>query len=158
MSRQEQADPVAKLSWRSLGMEEHVGRLYRTAAAAVGRIVRWKRGKSSPGSRALAGGHRSLRGACIGMGSIYRGKRLVNWDPVLKTALSDLEVVSEEEDGHLWHLKYPLRDGTGISSSQRPAGDHARDSAVAVHPDDERLPAPDRARVRLPLADRKHSR
>jgi valyl-tRNA synthetase len=46
-------------------------------------------------------------------GSIYRGKRLVNWDPVLKTALSDLEVVSEEEAGHLWHLRYPLRDGGG---------------------------------------------
>src|SRR6202012_5346059 len=55
-------------------------------------------------------------------GSIYRGKRLVNWDPVLKTALSDLEVVSEEEAGHLWHLKYPLSGGGGhlIVATTRP--------------------------------------
>src|ERR1700727_651970 len=46
-------------------------------------------------------------------GLIYRGKRLVNWDPVLLTALSDLEVQSEEEDGHLWHLRYPLENGSG---------------------------------------------
>ncbi len=46
-------------------------------------------------------------------GLIYRGKRLVNWDPVLLTALSDLEVLSTEEEGHLWHLRYPLEDGSG---------------------------------------------
>ena len=43
-------------------------------------------------------------------GLIYRGKRLVNWDPVLHTAVSDLEVISEEENGHLWHMRYPLID------------------------------------------------
>ena len=52
-------------------------------------------------------------------GLIYRGKRLVNWDPVLHTALSDLEVVAEEEQGHLWHLRYPLEDGSATSWSQR---------------------------------------
>ncbi|MGH8248341.1 MAG: class I tRNA ligase family protein, partial [Gammaproteobacteria bacterium] len=46
-------------------------------------------------------------------GLIYRGKRLVNWDPVLHTAISDLEVISEEEDGQLWHIRYPLADGAG---------------------------------------------
>ena len=46
-------------------------------------------------------------------GLIYRGKRLVNWDPELKTAVSDLEVESEEEDGFLWHIRYPLSDGSG---------------------------------------------
>jgi valyl-tRNA synthetase len=46
-------------------------------------------------------------------GLIYRGKRLVNWDPVLLTAISDLEVVSEEENGKLWHIRYPLTDGSG---------------------------------------------
>ncbi|MBZ4359541.1 class I tRNA ligase family protein, partial [Mycobacterium tuberculosis] len=46
-------------------------------------------------------------------GLIYRGKRLVNWDPVLLTAVSDLAVVSEEENGHLWHIRYPLVDGSG---------------------------------------------
>ncbi len=59
-------------------------------------------------------------------GLIYRGKRLVNWDPVLKTALSDLEVVAEEESGSLWHLRYPLSDGERIPRGRHhAAGDHA---------------------------------
>src|SRR6202000_562407 len=72
-------------------------------------------------------------------GLIYRGKRLVNWDPGLKTALSDLEVVSEEESGHLWHLRYPLVDGPGylVVATTRPET-MLGDAAVAVHPDDER--------------------
>ena len=60
-------------------------------------------------------------------GLIYRGKRLVNWDPVLLTAVSDLEVESEEEDGYLWHLRYPLADGSGPRRRRHHApGDHAR--------------------------------
>ncbi|MGD0491458.1 MAG: valine--tRNA ligase [Steroidobacteraceae bacterium] len=88
-------------------------------------------------------------------GSIYRGKRLVNWDPVLKTALSDLEVVSEEEAGHLWHLRYPLRDGGGylVVATTRPET-MLGDTAVAVHPDDERYRHLIGRQVRLPLADR----
>ncbi len=59
-------------------------------------------------------------------GLIYRGKRLVNWDPVLKTALSDLEVVAEEETGSLWHLRYPLSTGRWLSRGRdHPAGNHA---------------------------------
>ena len=55
-------------------------------------------------------------------GLIYRGQRLVNWDPVLHTAISDLEVVSEEEEGQLWHLRYPLADGSGyvVVATTRP--------------------------------------
>jgi valyl-tRNA synthetase len=55
-------------------------------------------------------------------GLIYRGKRLVNWDPVLKSAVSDLEVESEEEDGSLWHIRYPLEDGSGhlVVATTRP--------------------------------------
>ncbi|MGD8514406.1 MAG: class I tRNA ligase family protein, partial [Granulosicoccaceae bacterium] len=55
-------------------------------------------------------------------GLIYRGKRLVNWDPVLHTAVSDLEVISQEENGHLWHMRYPLVDGSGhvIVATTRP--------------------------------------
>src|SRR5262249_45375937 len=55
-------------------------------------------------------------------GLIYRGERLVNWDPVLKSAVSDLEVVSEEEDGSLWHIRYPLADGSGsvVVATTRP--------------------------------------
>jgi valyl-tRNA synthetase len=88
-------------------------------------------------------------------GSIYRGKRLVNWDPVLKTALSDLEVVSEEEAGHLWHLKYPLSGGGGylIVATTRPET-MLGDTAVAVHPDDERYRHLIGRQVRLPLAER----
>jgi valyl-tRNA synthetase (EC 6.1.1.9) len=72
-------------------------------------------------------------------GLIYRGKRLVNWDPVLHTAVSDLEVLSEEENGSLWHMRYPLSDGSGhlVVATTRPET-MLGDFAVAVHPDDER--------------------
>ncbi len=73
-------------------------------------------------------------------GLIYRGKRLVNWDPVLETAVSDLEVVHEEEEGHFWHICYPLADCPEqhvIIATTRPET-LLGDSAVAVHPDDER--------------------
>ena len=88
-------------------------------------------------------------------GLIYRGKRLVNWDPVLLTALSDLEVLSQEEDGHLWHLRYPLEDGNGhlVVATTRPET-LLGDAAVAVHPEDERYKALIGKRVRLPIADR----
>ena len=64
-------------------------------------------------------------------GLIYRGKRLVNWDPVLQSAVSDLEVESEEEDGFLWHIRYPLADGPQLVDGTAPAGGHhpARDHA-----------------------------
>jgi len=88
-------------------------------------------------------------------GLIYRGKRLVNWDPVLKTALSDLEVVAEEEVGSLWHLRYPLEDGDGflVVATTRPET-MLGDAAVAVHPDDERYRHLIGRRVRLPLTPR----
>ncbi|MDP9011010.1 MAG: valine--tRNA ligase [Pseudomonadota bacterium] len=88
-------------------------------------------------------------------GLIYRGKRLVNWDPVLKTALSDLEVVAEEESGSLWHLRYPLSEGPGylVVATTRPET-MLGDAAVAVHPDDERYRHLIGRKVRLPLADR----
>ncbi|HTX05395.1 MAG TPA: valine--tRNA ligase, partial [Steroidobacteraceae bacterium] len=88
-------------------------------------------------------------------GLIYRGKRLVNWDPVLLTALSDLEVQSEEEEGHLWHLRYPLEDGSGhvVVATTRPET-MLGDSAVAVNPDDERYRHLIGKRLRLPLAER----
>jgi valyl-tRNA synthetase len=88
-------------------------------------------------------------------GLIYRGKRLVNWDPVLKTALSDLEVVAEEESGNLWHLRYPLARGPGylVVATTRPET-MLGDAAVAVHPDDERYRHLIGRKVRLPLADR----
>jgi valyl-tRNA synthetase len=88
-------------------------------------------------------------------GLIYRGKRLVNWDPVLHTALSDLEVLSQEEDGHLWHLRYPLEGGDDFVTvaTTRPET-MLGDTAVAVHPDDERYRALIGKQVQLPLCDR----
>ena len=88
-------------------------------------------------------------------GLIYRGKRLVNWDPVLHTALSDLEVLSEMESGSLWHLRYPLEDGSGqlIVATTRPET-MLGDTAVAVHPEDERYKHLIGKRIRLPLTDR----
>ncbi|MGB6485268.1 MAG: valine--tRNA ligase [Steroidobacteraceae bacterium] len=88
-------------------------------------------------------------------GLIYRGKRLVNWDPVLLTALSDLEVQSEEEEGHLWHLRYPLEDGSGhiVVATTRPET-MLGDAAVAVNPDDERYKHLVGKKLLLPLAER----
>ncbi len=88
-------------------------------------------------------------------GLIYRGQRLVNWDPVLHTALSDLEVVSEPEPGHLWHLRYPLDDGSGhvVVATTRPET-MLGDTAVAVHPEDERYRHLVGRSIRLPLANR----
>ncbi len=88
-------------------------------------------------------------------GLIYRGKRLVNWDPVLKTAVSDLEVESEEEDGFLWHIAYPLTDGSGslTVATTRPET-LLGDVAVMVHPEDERYTALIGKTVKLPLCDR----
>jgi valyl-tRNA synthetase len=88
-------------------------------------------------------------------GLIYRGKRLVNWDPVLGTAVSDLEVVSEEEDGFLWHIRYPLEDGSGhlVVATTRPET-MLGDVAVAVHPDDARYQHLIGKQIRLPLSER----
>ena len=89
-------------------------------------------------------------------GLIYRGKRLVNWDPVLQTSISDLEVISEEEQGHLWHLRYPLADDPSqhlIVATTRPET-MLGDTAVAVHPDDERYAALIGRHIALPLTDR----
>jgi valyl-tRNA synthetase len=89
-------------------------------------------------------------------GLIYRGKRLVNWDPVLHTAVSDLEVESDEEPGHLWHIRYPLADGGGhlVVATTRPET-MLGDTAVAVHPDDERYKHLVGRLVDLPLTGRK---
>ena len=75
-------------------------------------------------------------------GLIYRGKRLVNWDPKLHTAVSDLEVVQEEEDGFMWHIRYPLADGSGslVVATTRPET-MLGDTAIAVNPEDERYKA-----------------
>ena len=88
-------------------------------------------------------------------GLIYRGKRMVSWDPVLRSAVSDLEVESDEEDGFLWHIRYPLADGSGalVVATTRPET-MLGDTAVMVHPEDERYTAFVGKQVMLPLCDR----
>jgi valyl-tRNA synthetase len=88
-------------------------------------------------------------------GLIYRGKRLVNWDPVLGTAVSDLEVVSQEEEGRLWEIRYPFEDDTGslVVATTRPET-MLGDVAVAVNPDDERYRHLVGKKLKLPLTDR----
>ncbi len=88
-------------------------------------------------------------------GLIYRGKRLVNWDPVLGTAVSDLEVVSEEEDGSMWHIRYPFADGSGFLTvaTTRPET-LLGDVAVAVDPSDERYTHLVGKLLNLPLTNR----
>ncbi len=88
-------------------------------------------------------------------GLIYRGNRLVNWDPALHTAISDLEVISEEEQGSLWHFNYPLASGQGhlTVATTRPET-MLGDTAVAVHPDDERYKHLIGQMIALPLTDR----
>ncbi len=88
-------------------------------------------------------------------GIIYRGKRLVNWDPVMHTSLSDLEVLSEEENGSLWHFQYPLTDGSGhvTVATTRPET-MLGDTAIAVHPDDDRFKSWVGKTVTLPLVGR----
>lgn len=88
-------------------------------------------------------------------GLIYRGKRLVNWDPVLHTAVSDLEVLSEEENGSMWYLRYPLSNGSGhvLVATTRPET-MLGDAAVAIHPDDDRFKHLIGEYLILPLSNR----
>ncbi len=88
-------------------------------------------------------------------GLIYRGDRLVNWDPALRTAVSDLEVVSEEESGSLWHFRYPVAGGGHVTIATTRPETLLGDTAVAVHPDDERYRALVGGLVELPLCGRR---
>jgi valyl-tRNA synthetase len=149
---------------RDLGRDKFVERVWEWKAQSGGTINRQMRrlGNSVDWSRDRFTMDEGLSKAVTEVfvalhkeGLIYRGKRLVNWDPVLHTALSDLEVLSEPEKGSLWHLKYPLADGTGhlIVSTTRPET-MLGDTAVAVHPDDDRYKHLVGKTIRLPLTDR----
>src|SRR5262249_10490484 len=88
-------------------------------------------------------------------GLIYRGTRLVNWDPKLLTAISDLEVINNEEEGKLWHIRYPLTDDAGhITVATTRPETMLGDVAVAVHPEDERYQHLIGKHVQLPLTER----
>ncbi|MDX1499342.1 MAG: valine--tRNA ligase [Woeseiaceae bacterium] len=135
-------------SRRELGREAFVERVWQWKEASGGRIgeqlrrlgasVDWSRDRFTM-DKGLSDAVKEVFVRLYDEGLIYRGKRLVNWDPVLHTALSDLEVLSADEDAHLWHFRYPLASGDGhvTVATTRPET-MLGDTAVAVHPDDER--------------------
>ncbi|MEW5943884.1 MAG: valine--tRNA ligase [Pseudomonadota bacterium] len=152
------------ISRRDLGREEFLKRVWAWKEESGSTITRQMRrlGASCDWSRERFTMDEGLSKAVSEVfvklyeqGLIYRGKRLVNWDPVLQTAVSDLEVISEEEDGFLWHIRYPLEEGEGglTVATTRPET-MLGDVAVAVHPDDERYKHLIGKHVRLPLCER----
>ena len=151
-------------SRHDLGREAFVDKIWDWKAESGGNITRQMRrmGSSVDWSRERFTMDEGLSKAVTEVfvrlydeGLIYRGKRLVNWDPVLKTAVSDLEVESSEEQGHLWHLRYPRSDGQGhvIVATTRPET-LLGDSAVAVHPEDARYQDLIGQTLELPLTGR----
>ena len=155
---------VAGKSRHDLGREAFIDRVWEWKHESGGHITRQLRrmGASVDWSRerftmddGLSNAVKEVFVRLYDEGLIYRGKRLVNWDPVLHTAVSDLEVVSEEEHGHLWHMRYPLADGSGhlVVATTRPET-MLGDTAVAVHPEDERYRDLIGKEVELPLCGR----
>jgi len=153
------------LSRHDLGREAFVERVWQWKAESGGTITRQLRrmGASLDWNRERFtmddGLSRAVQEVFVRLyeeGLIYRGKRLVNWDPQLHTAISDLEVKAEEENGHLWHLRYPVADGDGylVVATTRPET-MLGDTAVAVHPDDERYRDLVGRSVDLPLTGRR---
>lgn len=148
-----------------LGREDFVKRIWEWKQESGGNITQQMRrlGTSPDWSREVFTMDDNLSAAVQEVfvklydeGLIYRGKRLVNWDPALLTAVSDLEVLNEEESGYMWHILYPLSDASGFVTvaTTRPET-MLGDSAVAVHPDDERYQHLIGQTIDLPLTDRK---
>ncbi len=153
-----------KVSRHDLGREKFIEKVWEWKAYSGGTITRQMRrlGTSPDWSRERftmdEGLSRSVTETFVRLykeGLIYRGKRLVNWDPKLHTAVSDLEVVQEEEDGFMYHIRYPLADGSGhlVVATTRPET-LLGDVAVMVHPDDGRYAHLIGQQVQLPLCDR----
>jgi len=147
-----------------LGREKFLDKVWEWKAQSGGTITRQIRrlGSSVDWSRERftmdAGLSNAVQEAFVRLyddGLVYRGKRLVNWDPRLHTAISDLEVLSEEEKGSMWRFRYALEDGSGVLvvATTRPET-LLGDSAVAVHPDDARYQAFIGKRVKLPVTGR----
>jgi valyl-tRNA synthetase len=153
-----------KVSRHDLGREKFVEKVWawkeQSGSAITGQMRRL--GASTDWSREYFTMDEKLSGTVtevfvrlVEQGLIYRGKRLVNWDPVLGTAVSNLEVLSEEEDGHMWHIRYPLADGSGhvTVATTRPET-MLGDVAVAVDPTDERYMHLVGKMLTLPLCER----
>ncbi len=154
----------AGLSREELGREKFVDRVWQWKAESGSAITRQMRRLGTSPDWSLerftmdAGLSTTVTETFVRLyneGLIYRGKRLVNWDPELLTAVSDLEVVSVEEDGFMWHIRYPLADGSGclVVATTRPET-MLGDVAVAVNPEDERYTALIGKQVQLPLTGR----
>jgi valyl-tRNA synthetase len=151
-------------SRHDLGRDKFVEKVWQWKEESGGQITRQLRrmGASPDWNRerftmdeGLSHAVREVFVSLYDQGLIYRGKRLVNWDPVLHTALSDLEVLSEEENGHLWHMRYPLANGDGhlVVATTRPET-MLGDTAVAVHPEDERYQHLIGQSITLPITGR----
>ena len=152
-------------SRKALGRDRFVERVWRWKAESGGQIeyqlrrlgasVDWARDRFTM-DEGLSAAVMEVFVRLYEEGLIYRGKRLVNWDPVLHTALSDLEVLQNEEAGHLWHFRYPLASGDGhlVVATTRPET-MLGDSAVAVHPEDERYRHLVGKELILPLVERR---
>jgi len=160
----EQQLKAAGLTRHDLGREAFVDRVWGWKEEAGSTITRQMRrlGAAADWSRerftmdeGLSAAVRETFVRLHESGLIYRGKRLVNWDPKLMTAVSDLEVDNEEEQGRIWELRYPLADGSGslVVATTRPET-MLGDTGVAVNPNDERYRAFIGKTVRLPLAER----
>jgi valyl-tRNA synthetase len=155
---------AAGTSRHDLGREAFLEKVWEWKAESGDTITRQMRrlGTSTDWSRERftmdEGSNDAVREAFVRLfddGLIYRGKRLVNWDPVLQTAVSDLEVISEEEQGSMWHFRYPLTDGSGslVVATTRPET-MLGDTAVAINPDDERYAHLLGKTITLPLVGR----
>lgn len=153
-----------KISRHDLGREKFVEKVWewkeKSGSTITGQMRRM--GASTDWSREYFTMDDKLSGTVVEVfvrlfeqGLIYRGKRLVNWDPVLGTAISELEVLSEEEDGSMWHIRYPFADGSGhlTVATTRPET-LLGDVAVAVDPTDERYIHLVGKMLKLPLTDR----
>ncbi|KOR33156.1 valyl-tRNA synthetase [Achromatium sp. WMS3] len=162
VERQLEAQGISKYD---LGREEFIKRVWDWKAKSGGTITQQLRrlGSSLDWEHERftmdAGLSKAVQEVFIRLyedGLIYRGKRLVNWDPVLHTAVSDLEVLNEEEAGHLWHIRYPLANGTSylVVATTRPET-LLGDCAVAVHPGDERYKHLLGEWINLPLSTRR---
>ena len=145
-------DAFVERIWR---WKEHSGSTITSQMRRMGASVDWTHERFTM-DEGLSAAVRETFVRLYEEGLIYRGKRLVNWDPVLQTAVSDLEVASAEEDGFLWHIRYPRADGAGCVevATTRPET-MLGDTAVAVHPADPRYRDLVGSMVELPLTDRR---
>ncbi len=164
MMVERQLAAAGNIGRRELGREAFVEKVWEWKAQSGGTIVRQLRrlGASCDWSRerftldeGLSAAVRKVFVTLYKQKLIYRDKRLVNWDPALQTAISDLEVEQREVDGHFWHFAYPLEDGSGeiVVATTRPET-MLGDTAVAVHPSDERYKHLVGKCVRLPIVGR----